>query len=86
MSRTDQDLWYNKSDHYDGYDYIATHVDDLIISGKKPQDYMALIEQEFMLRNVEDFPKYYLGNDMKKVLDKYIHTAPVKYVKEMLRQ
>eukprot|EP00957_Ditylum_brightwellii_P038250 2891997-Ditylum_brightwellii.AAC.1 len=26
---TDQDLWIKKSEHYEGYDYIATHVRDI---------------------------------------------------------
>jgi restriction endonuclease Mrr len=48
-SRADQDLWIRKSDDYHGYDYIATHVDNIIIAAKRPQEYMAMIEQEFMV-------------------------------------
>jgi len=33
-TRADPDLWYRKSDDYEGYDYIATHVDDIIIAAK----------------------------------------------------
>ena len=39
-SRADQDLWLDKSDKYDGYDYIATHVYDIIIAENNPYKYM----------------------------------------------
>jgi hypothetical protein len=35
-SRADQDLWWRKSPHYKGYDYLATQVDDVICVGKDP--------------------------------------------------
>eukprot|EP00957_Ditylum_brightwellii_P098639 7514092-Ditylum_brightwellii.AAC.1 len=35
-SRVDQDLWIQESDEYEGYDYLATHVDDVIIVAKDP--------------------------------------------------
>ena len=66
-SRVDHDLWYKKSEDHSGYDYIATHVDDVIIAAKRPMDCMALIKKEFVLRDMEDSPKYYLGNNVKKV-------------------
>ena len=84
-TRADQDLWYKRSEHYDGYDYIATHVDDLIIASKKPSDYMAQIEQEFLVRNIEDSPSYYLGNDIKRIKDK-VHISSKKYVTEVFRR
>ena len=39
-SRADQYLWRTKSDEYDGYDYIATHVNDIIIAENNPSKYM----------------------------------------------
>ena len=30
----DQDIWWRKSNEYNGYYYIATHVDDLVIVEK----------------------------------------------------
>ena len=33
--RADQYLWIRKSEHYNRYKYIATHVDDTIIAAKK---------------------------------------------------
>jgi hypothetical protein len=85
-SRADPDLWYKKSDDHSGYDYIATHVDDVIIAAKRPMDYMALIEQEFVLRNMEDSPEYYLGNDIKKIMGKYMHVYSTKYLTETVRK
>ena len=55
-SRADPDLWIKKTPY--GYDYIATHVDDVIVASKRPQDYIARIEQEYALRNIETDPSY----------------------------
>jgi len=82
-TRADQDLWYRKSDEYNGYDYIATHVDDIIIAAKDPSKYMAMIEQEFSVRDLSDSPDYYLGNNLKKVRDCF-HVSCTKYIKEVL--
>lgn len=84
-SRADQDLWWRRSDDYEGYDYIATHVDDIICAAKDPSKYMAQIEQEFKIRDLSDSPSYYLGNDLKKLGDKF-HVSCGKYVKEVLRR
>jgi Reverse transcriptase (RNA-dependent DNA polymerase) len=83
-TRADQDLWLTKSDKYDGYDYNATHVDDLIIAAKYPNIYIDEIEQEFLIRNKSDSPSYYLGNDIKQV-GNTIHVSTVKYVTKVLR-
>ena len=64
---------------------MATHVDDLIIVSKTPQKIMARVEQEFVLRNIEDSPTYYLGNDVSRIFGEYLHTAPKKYVQETLK-
>ena len=85
-SRADQDLWWRKSDDYEGYDYVATHVDDIIIVSKNPTQYMIKLEQEFNIRNIEDSPSYYLGNNIKRILDKYFHTSPAQYIQEALRK
>jgi hypothetical protein len=84
-TRADQDLWYRKSDDYNGYDYIATHVDDIIIAAKRPAEYMTQIEHEFAVRNKEDTPSYYLGNDVKRVGNRF-HISSKKYVTEALRK
>eukprot|EP00957_Ditylum_brightwellii_P038465 2907230-Ditylum_brightwellii.AAC.1 len=44
-TRADQDLWYNKSDEYKGCDYLAIHVDDLLIAARNPSKYMSEIKQ-----------------------------------------
>ena len=85
-SRADQDLWYRESKDYEGYDYIASHVDDLLIASKRPQEIMAAIEHEFMLRNKEDSPSYYLGNDLRRTKEGYLHVSSKKYVTEVLRR
>ena len=35
-SRADQELWIIKSNDHEGYDYLTTHVDDLIVAAKRP--------------------------------------------------
>ena len=84
-SRADQDLWIRKSDDYDGYDYIATHVDDIIIVAKDPSKYMTQLEQDFKLRDVSDSPEYYLGNDLRQQGNTF-HISSAKYVKEAIRK
>ena len=74
-----------KLDQHKGYDYIATHVDNLIIMTKEPQKYMNHIEQHFQVRDVMDSPKSYLGNDV--ILNgKKIHISTKTYVKEAMQK
>ena len=53
-SRVDKDLWICKYDEYEEYDYIATHVDDVIISAKNPSKYMHEIEMHFKVVGIID--------------------------------
>ena len=85
-SRADQDLWWRPSDDYKGYDYIATHVDDIICVAKDPSIYMTQIEQEFKLRDLNDKPSYYLGNDLKQLPNGRYHISTGTYTKEMIRK
>ena len=85
-SRVDPDLWMKPNKDGDGYDYIATHVDDLIIVGKTPQEYIALIEQEFALRNVESEPQYYLGTSLTRMQDGKILMNSESYITEVIRK
>eukprot|EP00957_Ditylum_brightwellii_P160314 12203770-Ditylum_brightwellii.AAC.1 len=71
-SRVDQGLWIKKSEHCEGYDYIATHVDDIIIVAKNPLKYMGHIEQHFQVRDVIDSSEYYLGNNIAKKSGKVV--------------
>ena len=83
-SRADPDLWIKQTPY--GYDYIATHVDDIIIASKCPQDYVALIEQEYALRNIEPDPSYYLGSRLKRRPDGKLQMNMEEYCKEMIRK
>jgi hypothetical protein len=85
-SRADQGLWWKKSDDYDGYDYLATHVDDVICVTKNPSQYISQIEQEFKLPDTTDEPSYYIGNDLKKMRSGKIHISSTTYTKEALRK
>ena len=83
-TRADPDLWIRKSPDYDGYDFIATHVDDLLIAAKNPTQYMSMLEQEFYIRNIEDSPSYYRGCDISNNNGRW-HVSTKKYVAEVLR-
>jgi hypothetical protein len=85
-SRADQDLWWRKADNYEGYDYIATHVDDIICVAKDQSHYISLIEQEFKLRDTTDQPSYYLGNDLKRTKKGFLHISSTTYTKEVIRK
>ena len=65
---------------------IATHVDDLIVVAKKPQEYIANIEQEYALRNIESEPSYYLGTSLKRIEDGRIIMNSETYIKESIRK
>ena len=39
-SIADQESWIIKSDDHKGYDYLAAHVDDLIVTAKRPVEYI----------------------------------------------
>jgi hypothetical protein len=86
-TRADQVLWYKKADDHDGYDYIATHVDDIVIASKRPAQYMDMIEHEFLVQNKEDSPSYYPGNDLKlKQGSNLLHISNKTTIKEVLRK
>ena len=56
-SRADQDIWIWKSENYEGYYYIGTHVDDVIIAAKNKPKYLHDIERNFKVRDINDFPR-----------------------------
>ena len=83
-SRADQDIWYKQSSHYDGYDYIGVHDDDIMIAAKRRGEYMDMIEKQFNIRNKTDSPDYYLGND-QTIRKGKPHISCKKYILEALR-
>ena len=84
-SRADPDLWIKRNE--DGiYNFIATHVDDLIIVSKNPEEYLSLIEQEFALRNTEANPSYYLGAKLKLLPNGKFLMNMEEYIKEVIRR
>ena len=44
---------------------------------------MTDIEQDFNIQNIEDSPLYYLENNIKRVMDKYVHSSPTQYVNKL---
>ena len=82
---TDKYLWIGKYDKYEGYDYIATHVDDFIITAKNPFKYMHDIEMHFKVRDIKESTKYYLLNELVHVGD-HINVSSKNYMNEILHK
>lgn len=82
-TRADQDVWWKDGVDHDGYDFICTHVDDILIEAKNPSRYMSQIEQKFALRNIEYNPSYYLGSELK-IKNGNKHVSCGKYITEAL--
>ena len=85
-SRADPDLWIKESDDGTHYEYIGTHVDDLIIVSKNPMKYIDIIKTIYPLRNVEENPEFYLGNNVKINPKGSIKISMEKYIKEVIRR
>ena len=83
-SRADPDLWIKESDS--GFHYIASHVDDIIVASKTPQEFISQIEQEYALRNIEVDPSYYLGSRLSRRPDGKILMNMDEYCKEVIRK
>ena len=74
------------SDDESHYEYIASHVDDLMIASKNPMKYIDKLKNNYPLRNVEQDPEFYLGNNIKTRDDNTIKIGLEKYVKEVIRR
>ena len=83
--RSDQDVWCRK-DNNNTYEYLATHVDDILVASKEPWKIIEQIEEHFNLRNKTDQPEYYLGMNFKRTENGKIHISGTKYIQEMLRK
>ena len=58
-------------------------MDYAIISAKNPYIYMHQIEMHFKVRDIMDYPNYYLGNELVRV-EYHIHVSSKKYVNEIM--
>ena len=86
-SRADQDIWYRLSEDGKTYEYIASHVDDIIIVSKDPREIMNALEQEYILHYIiRKTNNYYLGMNLKKMEKGYMHISSHKYITEVLRK
>ena len=85
LSRAYQDLCIPKYDHYEGYDYIATHVDYVIIDANNLSKYMHEIEIYFKVKVITDSLNNYLINELVWVGNS-IHVSSKKYINEILRK
>ena len=85
-SRADPDVWIKLSKDKTYYEYIASHVDDIIVVSKEPERYIDMFKKIYPLRNVEKDPDFYLGNNMKRESSSKIKVSLEKYIKEVIRK
>ena len=64
-SRADPDLWIKETKDGSGYEYIATHVDDVIVVAKDRKTHIMRMATHFPIKKVEENPSYYLGNNLQ---------------------
>ena len=83
-TRSDADLWIRFSDDNKSYEYIATHVDDVICVAKDPAKHILELKKKFPIRNIAENPEYYLGNDIKLQKDNTIKISLKKYITEII--
>ena len=85
-SRSDADLWIKPTEDGKSYEYIATHVDDVICVGNNPSKYIMELKKKFPIRNIAENPEYYLGNDIKIQPDNTIKISLKKYISEVINK
>jgi hypothetical protein len=59
-SRYDQDVWYKLRGNGEGYDYVATYVDDFLITAKDAWSYMMHLQTVYTIKEPAH-PEIYLG-------------------------
>eukprot|EP00957_Ditylum_brightwellii_P145571 11084144-Ditylum_brightwellii.AAC.1 len=70
-SRVGQDLWVRKLDDYEGYNFITTHVDDIIIAARHLTKYMNHIEHNFQGKYLHLSTKKYVKKVLRRCQEKY---------------
>ena len=83
-TRADPDLWIKLDEGSNKYEYIATYVDDIIVVSKNPMQYIEAIRTKFPIRNIEEMPEYYLGNNLQMRHDRTIKVSSKKYITEII--
>ena len=85
-TRADPDLWIKHDTKAGKYEYIATYVDDIIIVSRDPMKYIDIIKSKFPIRNIEEMPEYYLGNNLEVRGNKTIKVSSRKYISEIIKR
>jgi hypothetical protein len=62
--RFDNDVWFRLNMDKDAYDYLCTHVDNLMIFAKDAKTIMDCIKEVYTIKDIVP-PTYYLGKDYK---------------------
>eukprot|EP00957_Ditylum_brightwellii_P078616 5976852-Ditylum_brightwellii.AAC.2 len=67
ITRFNNDVWIRLDKSGKMYEYICTHVDNLMICSKEPDKVVKEIESVYLVKDSsKGQPDYYLGNDYKK--------------------
>lgn len=85
-ARADPDLWIKLSKDNRKYKYIATYVNDNIIVAEEPSKYLDIIKTKFPIRNIEELPEYYLGNNLEIQKNRTIKVHSKKYITEIIKR
>ena len=83
-SHANPDLWIRSTDDNKTFEYIASHVDDVIIVSESPGKYIEILKQHFPIRNIEINPTYYLGNELQINDKRTIKVGMNKYITEVI--
>ena len=65
-SQTDFDLWIRPRSYH--YEYIATHVNDILVFSKNPMSFLEEVQTKFKLQGI-GMPEYYLGGNVHSTKD-----------------
>jgi hypothetical protein len=65
-TKHDHDFWMVDKSSY--YEYLATHVDDILIWSKDPMAVIKVLEKTYMVKIV-GIPEYYLGGNVEFLVD-----------------
>ena len=84
-TRYDCDVWIKDRGGGTGYDHICTHVDNLLVVAKDPNQHMDLLATKHNLRDVGP-PECHLGNSCRRLDNGKWVVSAGKHIKEAVRK
>jgi hypothetical protein len=84
-TRFDPDVWMRRGAKGEGYDYIGTHTDDLLVVAKKPEEILTELQKKYTINGIGE-PSFHLGCDYKQDANGHWYIGTETYVKESLKK